>query len=114
MTVDCLPVKQREADIPFAMRSGHTMTDDLDTRRRRASYRAHHRGTKEMDLLMGRYANARLPAFSPDELTHFETFLSLPDPMLQGWIFSDRAGGGEFKDLIADMRVFHRLAAEAN
>jgi antitoxin CptB len=90
------------------------MTDDLDTRRRRASYRAHHRGTKEMDLLMGRYADARLPAFSSDELAHFETFLSLPDPMLQGWIFSERTEGGEFKDLIADMRVFHRLAAEAN
>jgi antitoxin CptB len=90
------------------------MTDDLDTRRRRASYRAHHRGTKEMDLLMGRYADARLPAFSSDELARFETFLGLPDPMLQGWVFSEHAEGGDFKDLIADMRVFHRLAVEAN
>lgn len=90
------------------------MTDDLDTRRRRASYRAHHRGTKEMDVLMGRYADARLAAFSSDELVRFETFLSLPDPLLQAWVFSDRAEGGEFNDLIADMRVFHRLAAEAN
>ena len=114
MTVDRLPVKPREADIHFAIEPGHTMTDDLDTRRRRASYRAHHRGTKEMDVLMGRYADARLPAFSLDELAHFETFLSLPDPMLQAWVFSDRGEGGEFEDLIADMRVFHRLAAEAN
>lgn len=67
-----------------------------------------------MDVLMGRYADARLPAFSSDELARFETFLSLPDPMLQAWVFSDRAEGGEFNDLIADMRIFHRLAAEAN
>ena len=31
------------------------MTDDLETRRRRLSYRAHRRGTKEMDVLVGRY-----------------------------------------------------------
>jgi antitoxin CptB len=96
------------------MQPGQTMTDDLDMLRRRASYRAHHRGTKEMDVLMGRYADARLPAFSPKELARFETFLSLPDPMLQAWVFSDRAEGGEFHDLIADMRVFHRLADETN
>ena len=33
---------------------------DLEIRRRRAAYRAHHRGTKEMDWLVGRYADAHL------------------------------------------------------
>ena len=37
------------------------MTDDVAIRRRRAAYRASHRGTKEMDLILGRYAVARLP-----------------------------------------------------
>ena len=37
------------------------MTDDIEIRRRRAAYRACHRGTKEMDLILGRFAVARLP-----------------------------------------------------
>jgi antitoxin CptB len=89
------------------------MTDELDTRRRRASYRAHHRGTKEMDLLIGRYADARLASFSADELSHFEAFLSLPDPMLQAWVFSGTGVGDDFAGLLADIRVFHRLAERA-
>ena len=90
------------------------MADDLDVRRRRASYRAHHRGTKEMDLLVGRYADARLPALSEDALQHFERFLNLPDPLLQAWIFSGGAESGVFHDLLTDIRIFHRLAADAD
>jgi antitoxin CptB len=90
------------------------MTDDLDTRRRRASYRAHHRGTKEMDVLVGRYADARLAGFSAEELAHFEVFLSLPDPMLQAWVFSGMGVSDDFADLLNDIRVFHRLAEKAN
>ena len=29
------------------------MPDDLEMRRRRAAYRASHRGTKEMDIILG-------------------------------------------------------------
>lgn len=97
----------------FAMQPGFTMADDLDARRRRASYRAHHRGTKEMDLLVGRYADARIEALSEAALAHFERFLSLPDPILQGWIFSGQSESIEFQDLLADIRTFHQLAAEA-
>ena len=96
------------------MQPGLTMTDDLDTRRRRASYRAHHRGTKEMDLLIGRYADARLARFSAEELAHFEVFLNLPDPMLQAWVFSGTGVGDDFADLLTDIRVFHQLATQAD
>ena len=61
------------------------MTDDLETRRRRAAYRAHHRGTKEMDLLVGRYADAALP-HSADELGRFERLLACPIPTLQDMV----------------------------
>jgi len=90
------------------------MADDLDVRRRRASYRAHHRGTKEMDLLVGRYADARLECWGADAVSRFEAFLNLPDPMLQSWIFSGSGEGGEFGDLIDDIRIFHRLAPAAD
>ena len=88
------------------------MTDQLENRRRRAIYRANHRGTKEMDVLVGRYAQAHISGFEQAELTHFERFLAMPDPALQAWIFSGRGfEGSEFAELIGAIRSFHGLTA---
>lgn len=81
-------------------------------RRRRAAYRANHRGTKEMDVLVGRFAEAHLDAFGAAGLTHFEHFLALPDPMLQDWIFNPaNVSDARYAALIADIRMFHGLTA---
>ncbi|MEZ5900796.1 MAG: succinate dehydrogenase assembly factor 2 [Hyphomicrobiaceae bacterium] len=86
------------------------MTDDVVTRRRRALYRAMHRGTKEMDHLVGRYADVHLGDMTGDELAEFERFLALPDPLLQGWFFSaEQVGSPEFEGLVRKMRRFHGL-----
>ncbi len=84
--------------------------DDLDTRRRRAAYRASHRGTKELDWIIGRYATEVLPGLDGEALARLERLLSLPDPELQQWFQApELAAGGEFAELITDMRRFHRL-----
>jgi len=84
--------------------------EDLDVRRRRAAYRATHRGTKEMDWLLGRYADAILPRLEGEELDRFEQLLSLPDPDLQRWLLSPELSEGTgFTDLITELRRFHRL-----
>jgi antitoxin CptB len=86
------------------------LTDDLDVRLRRAAYRAAHRGTKEMDALVGRYADAKLASFDRDGLAHFERFLAIADPTLQAWIFGNESpSGGEFESLVDDIRYFHGL-----
>ncbi len=87
-----------------------TAADDIETRRRRASYRAAHRGTKEMDWLVGRYADAMLPALVDPALAHFEAFLSEPDPALQKWLLGGEAmPGSPFGALVQDIRAFHGL-----
>jgi antitoxin CptB len=84
--------------------------DDLDTRRRRAAYRAGHRGTKEMDWLLGRYADAKLPDMDGERLDQFERFLALPDPELHRWIVNPQTiEGREFADLVSAVRRFHAL-----
>jgi antitoxin CptB len=88
------------------------MSDDLDTRRRRAIYRSAHRGTKEMDVMLGRYCAAVLPTLDDPELARLELFLSLPDPDLQNWLLKPEVIAGlEFADLIAAVRAFHGLEA---
>lgn len=91
------------------------MPDDLDMRRRRAAYRASHRGTKEMDIILGRYAADRLEAMSEAELGAFERFLALPDPVLTHWFAqgAEMADAGEFRGLIAALRTHHGLPPAA-
>jgi antitoxin CptB len=88
------------------------MSDDIEVRRRRAAWRAGHRGTKELDLLVGRFAETRLAAMSDADLAHFERFLAVNDPELQAWLLGPTAGQSdpEFADVVADIRKFHGLA----
>jgi antitoxin CptB len=55
------------------------MADD-SSRRKRALYRAHHRGTKEMDIVLGGFADAEIARLSGSDLDRFEVLLALPDP----------------------------------
>lgn len=59
---------------------------DSETQRRRLQFRSWHRGTREIDLLLGRFADAHLPAFRPEELAQYEALLLEPDPDLYNWI----------------------------
>ena len=86
------------------------MTDDVESRRRRDAFRAGHRGTKEMDWLLGRFAAARLPAMTLVGLTQFEQLLLMPDPELHDMIMHpDIAPAGEYAHLVAQLRIFHGL-----
>jgi antitoxin CptB len=58
----------------------------LDARRRRILFRAWRRGMREMDLVMGQFADAHLPDLSEGELDAFERLLDAPDPSVLAWI----------------------------
>ena len=86
------------------------MSDDLEVRRRRALWRAGHRGTKELDLLVGRFAEARLATMSAEALARFEDFLAATEPELQMWLLGPAGGAAErFADMVAEIREFHGL-----
>jgi antitoxin CptB len=85
--------------------SGSTRTSaDLDLRRRRTLFRAWHRGMREMDLIMGRFADAEIGAFSDDDLTEFERLIEVPDRELFRWITGEAATPSNY-----DMPLFQRL-----
>lgn len=86
----------------------------MDARRRRASWRAGHRGTKELDLLIGRYAEAHLADMDEAALAQFEEFLAVEEPELQRWLLAPKADAvpaGEFSGLVATLRRFHGLTS---
>ena len=79
--------------------------------RRRLLYRATHRGTKELDWLVGRVLESRLADLDGPALAHWEALVAAPDPDLQDWIMG--AGGApsaELAGLVAEIRRFHGLA----
>ena len=54
----------------------------LDDRRKRLLFRCWHRGTREMDLILGRFADAEIADLSDGELAELERLIEAPDPDL--------------------------------
>ena len=57
-------------------------SDGMDDRRKRLLFRCWHRGTREMDLILGRFADAEIVALTDLELTDLESLIEVPDPDL--------------------------------
>ena len=78
--------------------------EDLDVRRRRLRFRAWHRGTREMDLLLGRFADAEMAELSEQDVAAFEALIEVPDPDLYNWIL-----GAEEPPALYDTPLLRRL-----
>ena len=81
-------------------------SDGLDARRKKALYRAWHRGTKEMDFVMGHFADAHIAGLSETDLGDFEQLLDVSDRELFAWIV-----GTEEVDPIHDRPVWRAMHA---
>jgi antitoxin CptB len=61
-------------------------SDGLDERRRRLLFRSWHRGTREADLIMGRFADAHIAVLSDAELDEYEHLLEALETDLLTWV----------------------------
>jgi antitoxin CptB len=61
-------------------------SNGLDERRRRLLYRSWHRGTREADLIMGRFADVHLASLSAAELDEYEHLLDALETDLLSWL----------------------------
>jgi antitoxin CptB len=64
-------------------------TDSMDIRRKKLLFRCWHRGMREMDMLLGKFAEQRIDDFSDDELAQLEEILTYDDPVIYEWIAKD-------------------------
>jgi antitoxin CptB len=62
------------------------LTASSDIRRKRLSFRSWHRGTRESDLILGRFADAYLAGFDDGQLDRYEALLECADADLFDWI----------------------------
>jgi antitoxin CptB len=81
---------------------------DLDVRRKRVRFRAWHRGTREMDLVLGRFADAEIGGFDDGTLNAFEALLEVSDPELYAWIVGNVEAPPLYDTpLLRRLRLFH-------
>jgi antitoxin CptB len=76
----------------------------LDERRRRLLFRSWRRGTREMDLILGRFAEAVIGELSEPEVAEFELLSDMQDPDLYAWLTGSQPVPAEY-----DLTVFRRL-----
>ena len=62
-------------------------TDATSTiRRKKLQFRSWHRGTRELDLIFGSFADAAIETLDEGELDDYERLLNLPDTDLMDWM----------------------------
>ena len=83
---------------------------DVGMRRRRALWRATHRGSKEMDFLLGRYAEAVLDGMNANDISIFERLIDIPDPDIENSVLEGHSlGDPDLDELMLQVRRFHGL-----
>ena len=84
--------------------------DEIENRRKRLIFRSWHRGTKEMDLLLGSFADRYVSGFSVDELQLYEDVLELSDPDLYNWITGQEAAPANVVNAVFERLKVHTFA----
>lgn len=84
-----------------------------EIRLKRLLWRASHRGTKELDVLIGGFATERLADMTETQLATFEDLIEEHEPTLQRWLLAsslDPEIDAKFTGLVSDIRKFHGLS----
>ena len=94
--------------------TGTTISSDgLPPRRKRILFRAWHRGTREMDLLLGRFADSAIATMPEADLDVFEALMEVPDRDLFAWITGKESTPDNYDTaLLRRVVAFHMQTAD--
>lgn len=85
--------------------------ESLELWRKRLRYRSWHRGTKELDLLLGSFADRHLEIFDARQLARFEVLLEAPSPVIQAWLVDRVPPPAEVESDVLRLLLAHKLDA---
>ena len=89
-------------------------SDGLDDRRKRLLFRCWHRGTREMDLILGRFADAEIADLSDGDMAELERLIDVPDPDLYAALTGDKPLDPEYASALFDrIKAFRAVDHEA-
>ena len=80
----------------------------LDERRKRLLFRCWHRGTREMDLILGRFADAEIAGLTDEDLGQLEKLIEVPDPDLYAALTDKALSAPQYAGRLLDrIKSFH-------
>ena len=84
----------------------------MDERRRKLRFRAWRRGFREMDLIMGSFADSEIDRMSETDLDEFERLLATPDWEVYAWLVGKADVPANFKSPVLDRLIAFRYSAQ--
>jgi antitoxin CptB len=88
-------------------------SEGLDVRRRKLLFRAWRRGVREIDLIVGRFADAYIDKFDDGALDDFERLIEVPNAELYAWVVGETAVPPNHDTAVLRQLIrFHLLAEE--
>ncbi len=84
--------------------------ETTENKRKRLIFRSDHRGTKEMDLILGSFAREHVPEFSEDELAQYDEILQENDPNLYNWLTGKENAPANIVSPVFEKLQRHKLA----
>ncbi|HEU4838017.1 MAG TPA: succinate dehydrogenase assembly factor 2 [Micavibrio sp.] len=84
--------------------------EELDNRRKRLIFRSWHRGTREMDLIMGSFAEVNVPAMDARALDLYEELLHTSDPDVYDWISGQKPVPANRMNPVIEKLLSHNYA----
>jgi antitoxin CptB len=82
------------------------MNETAEARLKRMAMRSWRRGTKEMDLVLGPFADAHLAGLSEAELALYDDLLAENDQDLMAWMLGQTSPPPVFASLLARITAF--------
>ena len=90
--------------------AGVETQESTENWRKRLTFRAWHRGTREMDLLIGSFAEKYIDGFDRRDLAVFEEILMNNDPDVYDWITERKTPPEDLKSRVLDLLLSHSFA----
>lgn len=84
-----------------------TLTEQ-ESRLKRLKFRSWHRGWKETDLILGSFADARLPHLSESQLATYEQLLEKDDDVIWRWVIGKEVPPAEFSEIVTMLDGYGR------
>ena len=84
--------------------------EKLDKLRKQLIFRSWHRGTREMDILLGSFADEHVPEMDEEQLTEFQSILEISDPELYNWYLGKEVVPANLDSPLIQAYLKHRVA----
>jgi len=99
--------------LALELRMTERSSEGLDVRRRKLLFRAWRRGVREMDLIIGRFADVHIDTLDDTGLDDFEHLIEAPNAALYAWVVGAKTIPADYDTaVLTKLKEFHRHAGK--